>query len=487
MLVALLLLAALPASASADAPAVSAQIGGAPSGQAMGSGFIGFSFEYRAMHVYTGRDPRAVNPVLVQLLKALTPGQRPVLRIGGNSTDATWWPIRGMIPPGGISYSLTKGWLRTAQTLARAIGARLIMGVNLAGGRPAIAAAEARAILEGIGTRYVQALEIGNEPDLYGMFSWYKDRRGNFVFSRPNDYTPDAFTAEFSRWHAVLPPFPLAGPAFAGLSWMPNLNTFLNAEPAVRIVTFHRYPLRGCVTDPADPFFASIPNLLADSSSAGLAQQVAPYVGIAHGHEAPFRLDELNSAACSGKRGVSDTFASALWALDTLFNLASVGVDGVNIHTLPKAAYEPFVFAKSGNAWSASVHPLYYGLLMFAQAFPPGARLLPVSTPAGAVKIWATQGTDGRTRAVVINKSTDTPVTVQLQLPGPPAPAGAESLLAPSVSATTGITLGGQSFGTRTTTGTLPGIPQLSQVNPDPTTGSYTLQLPPASAVLLTR
>ena len=488
MLVALLLLlAALPASASADAPAVLAQIGGTPSGQAMGSGFVGFSFEYRAMHVYTGRDPRAVNPVLVQLLKALTPGQRPVLRIGGNSTDATWWPIRGMIPPGGINYSLTKGWLRTTQTLARMLGAHLIMGVNLAGGRPAIAAAEARAILEGIGTRYVQALEIGNEPDLYGIFSWYRDRRGNFVFSRPSDYTPDDFTAEFSRWHAVLPPFPLAGPAFAGLSWMPNLSNFLNAQPAVRIVTFHRYPLRGCVTDPTDPFFASIPNLLADSSSAGLAQQVAPYVSIAHGHEAPFRLDELNSAACSGKRGVSNTFASALWVLDTLFNLASVGVDGVNIHTLPKAAYEPFVFTKSGNTWSASVHPLYYGLLMFAQAFPPGAHLLPVSAPAGDVKIWATQGTDGTTRAVVINKSTDTPATVQLQLPGPPAPAGAESLLAPNVSATTGITLGGLSFGTRTTTGTLPGRPQLSEINPDRTTGTYTLQLPPASAVLLTR
>ncbi len=452
----------------------------------MGSGFVGFSFEYRAMHVYTGRDPRSVNPVLVQLLKALTPGQQPVLRIGGNSSDYSWWPIRGMIPPGGISYSLTKGWLRTTQTLARELDARLIMGLNLAAGRPAIAAAEARAIVEGIGTHYIKAFEIGNEPDLYGIFSWYKDRRGNVVLSRPNDYSPQEFTAEFSRWHALLPAVPLAGPAFAGLTWMPALSDFLNAEPAVRIVTFHRYPLRGCVTDPTDPFYASIPNLMLDSSSAGLAQQVAPYVGIAHGHDAPFRLDELNSASCSGRRGVSNTFASALWALDTLFNLASVGVDGVNFHTLPGAAYEPFTFNKTGTTWSASVHPLYYGLLMFAQAFPPGARLLPVTAPAGSLKIWATQATDGTTRVVVINKSPDTPVQVQLQLPGPPTAAGAESLLAPSISAMTGITLGGQTFGDRTTTGTLPGIPQLTQINPDPTNGSYTVQLPPASAILLT-
>ena len=159
------------------------------------------------------------------------------------------------------------------------------MGINLAGGRPAIAVAEARAILEGIGAHYVQALEIGNEPDLYGVFAWYRDRRGNYVFSRPSDYSPADFTAEFSRWRAALPPFPLAGPAFAGLRWMRDLDTFLAAEPAVRIVTFHRYPLRGCVTDPADPFYPSIPNLLADSSSAGLAQQVAPYVADRARHE----------------------------------------------------------------------------------------------------------------------------------------------------------------------------------------------------------
>ena len=41
------------------------------------------------------------------------------------------------------------------------------------------------------------------------------------------------------------------------------------------------------------------------------------------------------------------------------------------------------------------MHPEYYGLLMFAQAFPPGARLLPVSAPAGPVKVWATEAPTG--------------------------------------------------------------------------------------------
>ena len=53
----------------------------------MPPGFVGVSLEYSALHLYTGRDPNAINPVLVQLLRNLAPGQSPVLRIGGNSSD----------------------------------------------------------------------------------------------------------------------------------------------------------------------------------------------------------------------------------------------------------------------------------------------------------------------------------------------------------------------------------------------------------------
>jgi len=89
---------------------------------------------------------------LIQLLRNLSAGHSPVLRIGGNSADSTWWPIRGAIPPW-VRYALTDGWLRTTKALAAALDARMIMGVNFAGGRPAVTAAEARALLGGIGRR----------------------------------------------------------------------------------------------------------------------------------------------------------------------------------------------------------------------------------------------------------------------------------------------------------------------------------------------
>jgi hypothetical protein len=477
------LLAAVPGAASADETDISAQVGETPSGQPMPPGFVGISFEYKAMHVYTGRDPTHVNSVLVQLLRGLSPQQAPVLRIGGDSTDQTWWPVRGVIPPGGVNYALTKGWLRTTQALASALGARLIMGINLATLRPALAAAEARSILQGIGSQYIEALEVGNEPDLYPIFAWYRDRRRRVVFARPRSYSFANYLTDFARWRAALPNVPLAGPALSSMTWMGGLDQFLAAEPSVDVVTFHRYPLRGCTIDKASPQFASVANLMLDQASAGLAQQVAQYATVAHAHDDQFRLDELNSASCRGRFGASNTAASALWALDTLFNLAAVGVDGVNIHTLPDAPYEPFTFTRRG-IWSAFVHPMYYGLMLFAQAFPPGAQLLPVTEPPGPVKVWATLGSDGHTRVVLINKQ-NTPTSVSLQLPGDPTDMTAATLQAPSLNAVSGVTLAGQTFGLTTTTGVLPGAPQTSTVSSQD--GTYTVQMPPASAMLLTR
>ena len=43
-------------------------------------------------------------------------------------------------------------------------------------------------------------------------------------------------------------------------------------------------------------------------------------------------MTELNSVTCGGLRGVSDSFATALWAPDALFEMLRAGVDGVNIH-----------------------------------------------------------------------------------------------------------------------------------------------------------
>ncbi len=472
-----------PAVGHAD-PAISASVSPTPTGQAMGPGFVGVSLEYEAVHAYSGADPKAINPVFVHLLDGLAPGQQPVLRIGGNSTDETWWPMRGRIPPPGIRYDITPNWVATTRALARAANARLILGINLAAGEPALAAEEARALVQGVGRGSIEALEIGNEPDVYNAFPWYYGHRGLSYYARPPDYDLGLYSQDFSQWASVLPSLPLAGPAFAELTWLSGLGQFIGSEPRLGLVTIHRYPLRACVQNPIAPGYASIPSLLADTSSSGMAQALAPYVTVAHDAGLPFRVAEMNSAACSGRKGVSNAFAASLWVLDTLFNFAGIGVDGVNLHTLPGAPYELFTFSHTKHGWRAFVHPEYYGMLMFSQAFPPGAQLLPVTAPAGAVKIWATRSTTNRIRVVLINKSTTSAQTVSLQVPSAGGAASLEWLKAPSASATSGVSLGGRSFGTSTATGTLPPMRTTPTVA---TGGAYTITLPAASAVMLTQ
>jgi hypothetical protein len=459
-----------------------------PAGSPLPAGFLGLSFEYSALEAYTGAAPAALDPVFVQLLRNLAPmpGQPIVLRIGGNSTDSTWWPVRGQNPPGGVSYTLTSAWLAGARALATALGAQLILGVNLAAGQPRLAAAEGTALVRGVGPQHVAALELGNEPDVYGVFPWYAGPHG-LVFARDARYDLTRFIADTGRWGAALPAVPLAGPAVATLSWMPGLSALLTRAPRFRFVTVHRYPIQGCLSDRSSPSYPSITNLLSDRSSQGLAQALAPYVALTHSHSLQFRVDELNSAALAGcldHAGVSNTFASALWMLDTLFNMAAVGVDGVNVHSLPGAAYELFTFSRSkAGGWQAFVHPDYYGMLMFAQAFPPGARLVPVHAPAGPVKIWATSAPDGRTRVTLINQDSR-PHLVELQLPPAAGRAELEWLRAPSVAATSGVTVGGRTFGPETVTGRLP-APRLEQVAQ--LLGSYAIEMPAYSAALLTR
>src|SRR5665213_1390401 len=56
-------------------------------------GFLGLSMEIRGVEDYTGRDPNQINPVFEQLIRDLDPGQRPVLRLAGDSTDWSWYPV----------------------------------------------------------------------------------------------------------------------------------------------------------------------------------------------------------------------------------------------------------------------------------------------------------------------------------------------------------------------------------------------------------
>ncbi len=463
-----------------SAPIVFTVNAGAP-GRLIPPGFVGISTEYWAIPKLAGEDPQAQDPVFSRLLANLAPGQRPVLRLGGDSTDWTWWPIPHVRAPLGIRYTLTTRWMQIAQALIKATNARLILGINLEADSRRLAGTEARALVSGLGRSAVQALEIGNEPELYGSFGWYRTASGREIPGRPRGYDLPAFARDFSTFARSLPPVPLAGPSTGSPLWMAELGQFLGEERRIGVATIHDYPLKHCTAI----HHVTIAQLLSNASSEGLAASLAPEVSAAHRRHVPLRIDEMNSVSCGGERGVSDTYASALWVLDTLFALARAGVDGVNIHAPPRSINEMFTVSQVNGAWQVSVHPDYYGMLMFAQATPPGSKLIRISGgSAPGLSTWATRGRDGKTRVVLINKDTRVSRVVAVRAAPGAGPATIELMRAPAIAATYGITLGGQGFGTETRTGALAGTPTGETVKP--ADGKYTFKLPAGSAALLT-
>ncbi len=453
-------------------------------GRSIPSGFLGLSLEYAAVAHYAGSDPQRVDPVLVQLIRNLAPGQAPSLRIGGDSTDWTWWPVPGLARPPGVTFTLDQRYLAVLRTLADETGARLLLGINFEADSGEVAAAEARALTGALGSARVQALELGNEPELYGAFPWYHTADGRGVRGRPQSYDFASYKRDFAAIAAALPTSPLAGPSLSGTGWTTELAQFLAAVPHLAVVTLHKYPMQLCYVSRASPRYPSVANLLSDNASRGMAAGLEPYVAIAHARGFPLRLDELNSVACGAVPAVSQTFAAALWALDTSFELVRAGFDGINFHTFPGAGYELFRLSSASGRWQATVSPQYYGLLMFARATPPGSRLLPVSGSGGSAKVWATATSDGWLRIVLINKDQHASRRVALRLSAARGAGTLERLEAPGAAARSGVTLAGRGFAEPTATGALPGPPQATVVKP--TAGTYVITLPPASAALLT-
>ena len=459
-------------------------------------GFVGLALEYSDVPQWVGSGA-AVNPVLVRLIRNLDPTGRAVIRIGGLSTDHSWWPAAGVHGSPGLLYALTPSWAASARGLAQALNARLILGINLEANNVMLSEVEASELTAQIGRSHIGAFDIGNEPPLYTSIPWYHvlngsvlpwyDNEGSPVLSRGATWGPLAFTNEYARVEAVLPKdIPIAGPDTQQASWFAAFARLLTPHSRVRMLMSHGYGLNSCVQAPASAAYPSVPHLLGPYAAGHLLPGLVRYVQLAHEDGATFRIDEMGSITCNGRWGVSNTMASALWAAGALFTVAQDGADGVNLHSFPGLSNTPFDFTDGANGWTGAVHPLYYGALLFARAAPAGSRLLTVGTSGPAdVHVWATGGPGPTARVLLINDSLSAAATATVAPPAgyASAPAPADALSAPSGYATNGITLGGQSFGAETSTGALP--PPVAETV-TPRGGRYRVQLRAASALLLT-
>ena len=457
---------------------------GKPYGRPIPTGFLGLSLEFTSIEAYAGNDPSALNPAFEQLIRNITPGQMPVLRIGGDTSDWSWIPVPHMKRPLGVRVNLDRTWLRVMSGLSRAVDARLILGVNLEANNRRLTRYEARTFLQRIGKQSIAALELGNEPELYGSLAWFVLHHRKY-YGRPHGYNYADYLKDVKRMLKVLPASALAGPAVGSPKWIGKTRRFVPAaSPRLSIITIHHYPLQQCFKPPSSVWYPTVAHLFAPRSSRGLANSVAPTVALAHRHRLLLRVDEMNSMSCGQGKSAASEFASALWSVDALFEMARVGVDGVNFFSNPRAPAQLFVFDHPGSHAAANVQPVYYGLMMFAQAAPPGSRLLHISGSSPGLTVWATRTHDGTVRMALINENGAGAPVLSLRIPGQRAIGSLSRLQAPHLESTRRITLGGQTFGSATRTGKLHGHPTLIRIVPR--NGKYHVKIPAASAALLT-
>jgi hypothetical protein len=474
-----------------DRQGVAVAIDAAHPGRVIPRSFVGFSLELPAVARYAGtaaRPNRAFAALLATL--AAAQGSPPALRIGGNSSDESWWAPGHQgagTRPRIARYRVGRRWLARLRWLARVGHGPVTVGVNLAANDPARALAFARAVRAALPRGVLRTIEIGNEPDLYTRSITFRTPRVVVRrAARRARYDQSRYAADVRRYAAVLAPALGREPAldaggFAGVAWDAALAPLLRAERGrVGALSAHAYPLDGC--PPHASRATQLHHLLSDAASRGLAAGVARMVAIGRRAGVPVTVTEMNSATCGGVPGISDTFASALWAPSALFAMAQAGVAGVDLHAWPGAPYAPFALTRAREE-AMRAQPLYYGLLLFAGAAGHGSRLLPtrLTTDTG-VRVWATLARRGAVRVVAVNPSADRAARVTVTLRGvAPHPAALRLMRSRGLHARGDVSLGGRVIGAD---GRLRGRDRALRVVP--VGGGYVFSLPAASAGLLT-
>ena len=293
--------------------------------------FLGLSTEYWTVPVWTR------HMLLARRVLSLLAVNGPiVLRIGGDSADHTFWAPSQELPE--WAFELTPSWLRTVRALVARSGIHLILDLNLVTATPGDAAVWARAAEAALPGESIVGFEIGNEPDIYSHSSWLSATSGG-AGSRtlPRRISAENYAAVFGVYARALqrvdPGVPLLGPALAEpSSHLRFVSTLLRGpHPGLRAITVHRYPYSQCAA-PGARTFPTIARVLSEHATAGMAQTIRPAVALARRAGVPLRLTEMNSVTCGGRSGVSDTFATALWAPDALFEMLGAGAASASIH-----------------------------------------------------------------------------------------------------------------------------------------------------------
>lgn len=458
-------------------------------GNKIGDDFTGLSYESAQLgnpHFFSGD-----NTQLAGFMRRL--GTSGVLRIGGNTSEYSHWtpnpadksampnpeslrtgdkanpaafamavgPDTGHKAPAPVS--ITPQAIRNLREFLDACGWKLIYGLNMGTGTAENAADEAAHVMDTAGSKLI-AFQLCNEPDLFF-------RNG----IRKADYDFNQFAAEWQHFYQIirarLPNAPFAGPDTAyNNEW---LVPFAKQFKREAVFLSQHYYSEGPPTDPS----MTIERLLRPNPK--LQDEFNGMKATMQESGLPFRLAETNSCYQGGKQGVSDTFASALWSADLMYQLASAGGMGINFHGGGYGWYTPIAGTQEDGFLT---RPIYYGMLLFAQA---GAGQLVESKldppdRAALLTAYGLRSNTGAIKVAAFNKNTDRGVRLTVDAGQRALRAIALRLHAPRVDDTTDTTFGGSPVGAAGAWSAM------RKETLDVENGAAIIELPAASAALIT-
>ena len=395
--------------------------------------FLGLSFEAAAIDEisrYGGRGD------LVEMLRSLGPG---VLRFGGITSDENVaWTDPETPRPAWATSVIGPAQMQALGALARRSDWQVLLTVGLAHYEPAAAAREVAAAHAALGP-YLAAVEIGNEPNAYASHGF-----------RELPWVAQGYEEEVSAYRAAIgaltPGVAIAGPDVSGSGAFPEWGGAEALSQAPALLTGHHYPL-GCAQTPPP----TIEALLSPAGRRREEQSLATYVAVSRAQGIPVRIDEAGSVSCGGVPGISDTFASALWATGYITQAMAAGTAGINLQGNPAncVGYTP-VCAPDPSDLAQGVlraQPDWYALLLTRSL--PGDRPLPTSiagegTPDLVAASFAAP--DHSLTVVLVNDEPPgtLPLALRLGLGVSMGPAQVLRLTAASPSATGGVLLAGR-------------------------------------------
>jgi hypothetical protein len=412
-------------------------------GIVMPADFTGLSYE--SGQLYNPNFFSAKNAALVRAFRELN--HSGVLRLGGHLSNITPWEGVGQNDPlqlRGVRHGIEDYWewplvdtsiqknkhgiitrqaIRNLREFLDAVNWRLIYGLNFASGSAARAADEASFVSHTMGNRLI-AFVLGNEPDGYA---------DDPIF-RAKGYAFDQYFAEWQMWakaiRAAVPHAPFAGPDTDGKidTWVPEFARRTRGDAV--LITAHFYGM-GPASDPS----MTAARLLEKDSPALRKFIAGANAASRAAGGTPLRMDEGNSCFGGGRPGVSDAYASALWAADFMLACAAAGFSGINLHGGGTGVYTPI---ETTEPHTAVPRPVYFGM-QFAQQFAEFA--VAPSAIASDANVTAWHGIRGlTTKLAVINKGPE-PLTVRLPAPFDTNATNRLVLSGPALDAKHGVTL----------------------------------------------